>query len=52
MRFKDTIYQREREILGLSRLAIWQRVFTMRLLAMSGDIFGKQFGSGGELLLT
>ena len=35
----------EREILGISRLAIWQRVFTARLLAMSRDIFGKQFGS-------
>ena len=37
--------KRDREILEISRLAIWQRVFTARLLAMSRDIFGKQFGS-------
>ena len=38
--------KRDREILEISRLAIWQRVFTARFLAMSRDIFGKQFGSG------
>ena len=38
--------KRDRDILEISRLAIWQRVFTARFLAMSRDIFGKQFGSG------
>ena len=46
LNFLGNTNKRDREILGIPGLAVWRRVFTTRLLAMYGDIFGKPFGSG------